>query len=72
MRCWRLLTGSFRGQLKSKKFIEKIKYSTFNAIAKKRAKLIKDWSVFADVITIFEKDIEVIILDYKEQCFVVY
>ena len=69
MRCWRLLTGSFRGQLKFKKFIEKIKYSSFNAIARKGAELIKDWSVFADVIIIFEKDIEVIILDNKEQCF---
>ena len=56
-------------QLKSKKFMDKIKDSSLTAIARKGAKLKKDSSVFADIITIFEEDKEVIILDYKEGYF---
>ncbi|SIQ86623.1 hypothetical protein [Maribacter ulvicola] len=69
------LTDSINGidlkiaQLKSKKFMDKIKDSSLTAIARKGAKLKKDSSVFADIITIFKEDKEVIILDYKEGYF---
>ena len=56
-------------QLKSKKFLDKIKDSSLTAIARKGAKLKKDSSAFADIITIFKEDNEVIILDYKEGYF---
>jgi len=56
-------------QLKSKKFISKIKDSSLTAIARKGAKLKKKASVFADVITIFNKNKEVILLDYEKGFF---
>lgn len=69
------LTNSIDGidlkiaQLKSKKFMEKIKDSSLTAIARKGAKLKEDSSVFADIITILKEDKEVIILDCKEGYF---
>ncbi len=56
-------------KIESGKFLKKIKDSTFTGIAIKGAKLKKDSNVFADIITTFEEDVEVIILDYKNGYF---
>ncbi|WP_299778612.1 hypothetical protein [uncultured Formosa sp.] len=56
-------------RIESEKFLSKIKDSSFTSIARKRAKLKKEPSVFGDIITTFDEDKEVIIIGYKNGWF---
>ena len=55
--------------VKSETFLKRINDSTIKGIARKGAKLKKDSYVFADIITTFEEDKEVIILDFENGYF---
>ncbi|WP_034042035.1 hypothetical protein [Wocania ichthyoenteri] len=69
------LTDSIRvinlkiAKIESEKFFKKINDTTFTGIALEGAKLKKDSNVFSDIITVFEEDRKVIILDYKNGYF---
>ena len=57
------------GQLNSVKILEKVKDSSLTTIVRKGTKLKKEASLFSDIITIFNEDKEVIVLDYKDEHF---
>ncbi|HDZ07080.1 hypothetical protein LCGC14_0166830 [marine sediment metagenome] len=69
------LTDSIRSidlkiaQLKSQKFLDKIKDSSLTAIARKGAKLKNKPSLYADIISTFIENKEVIILEYHDSYF---
>ncbi len=71
------LTDSIRSidlkiaQLKSKKFLDKIKDSSLTAIARKGAKLKNKPSIYAEIISTLKEDQEIIILEYNESYFAV-
>ena len=56
-------------QLNSEKILEKIKDSSLTTLVRKGTKLKKEASLFSDIITIFNEDKEVIVLDYKDEHF---
>lgn len=55
--------------LNSEKILEKIKDSSLTTMVRKGAKLKKEASLLSDIITIFNDDKEVIVLDYKNEYF---
>ncbi|WP_165750430.1 hypothetical protein [Cellulophaga sp. Z1A5H] len=56
-------------QIKSKEILSKVNDSSITVIARKGTKLKKDSFVYADIITTFEEDKEVIILDFRDDYF---
>lgn len=56
-------------QLNSEKILGKIKDSSLTTLVRKGTKLKKEASLFSDIITIFNEDKEVIVLDYKDEHF---
>lgn len=56
-------------QFKSEKILGKIKDSSLTTLVRKGTKLKKEASLFSDIITIFNEDKEVIVLDYKDEHF---
>lgn len=56
-------------EIKSENLIQKINDSSLTCIARKGAKIRKDWGAFAEIITTFEESKKVTIIDYKDGYF---